>query len=114
VLATAIHASALGFIDGAISDNRAGTALGINHAVSRVAGLIAVAARGGLADMVYTGAGGTGSCGAFSDTPDHAAAMTAAFVQIGWGTFALSGLSAGVAWVFIPGRAQSSARSAAR
>ncbi len=89
-------------IMGAVSEDRAGAASGINNAVSRVAGLIAVAAMGSLAGSIYAAAGGAGSFGAFSELPGHAEAMTTAFARLAWITAALCAIGAAVAWVFIP------------
>ncbi|WP_375552106.1 MFS transporter [Rhodophyticola porphyridii] len=88
-------------IMGAVPEDRSGTASGINNAVSRVSGLVAVAVMGTLAGAIYAGAGGTGSFGAFSDTVGHAAAMNTAFATLCWVTAALTALGAGLSWLFI-------------
>lgn len=86
---------------GAVPEDRSGTASGINNAVSRVSGLVAVAVMGTLAGAIYAGAGGTGSFGAFSDTAGHAAAMNTAFTTLCWVTAALTALGAVLSWLFI-------------
>lgn len=101
-------------IMGAVDEDRAGTASGINNAVSRVAGLIAVAAMGSLAGSIYVTAGGSVSFGALSDADGHADAMTTAYATLAWVTAGLAAISAGVAWVFIPAATQSSDMRAAR
>ncbi|MBF9029808.1 MFS transporter [Rhodobacterales bacterium HKCCE3408] len=93
-LSTAIMAAA--------PDGRSGTASGINNAVSRVAGLIAVAALGSLAGAVYAAAGGGASFGSFSDLDGHAEATVAAFRAVALVTAALTAAGAAIAWIFIP------------
>ena len=81
----------------AVSDEQAGTASGVNNAISRLAGLIWVAAVGGLAATAYANAGGTASFGVPSATDGHGAATTAAFVALAWVAAGLCALSAGLA-----------------
>ncbi|MEL6467406.1 MAG: MFS transporter [Pseudomonadota bacterium] len=84
---------------GAVDETQSGTASGINNAVTRMAGLISVAAVGGIVSSLYTGAGGTASFGVESDAPGHGAAMTAAFVGLAWIATALSLISAALGWL---------------
>ncbi|MFQ6548284.1 MFS transporter [Aestuariibius sp. 2305UL40-4] len=94
-LSTAVMASA--------TDETTGAASGINNAISRMAGLIAVAAMGSVAAGVYAG---PASFGAEADLPGHSEATNAAFAAIAWITAALSGIAAIVAWLGIAGRSE--------
>lgn len=69
---------------GAVEQHKTGTASGVNNAVTRMAGLISVAAMGSVISVTYGGAGGGGSFGEASDLASHAPASNAAFARIAW------------------------------
>lgn len=82
----------------AVGDRQTGIASAINNAVSRTAGLVAVAALGGIVTAAYTGAGGTLSYGIAGDAAGHATSMTTAFARVAWlaaGAAFLAGIIAG-------------------
>lgn len=89
-------------IMGAVPEARSGTASGINNALSRIAGLIAVAAMGSLAAGFYAAAGGPASFGAYAEDPAHGPAMEAAFSGLALIVAALTALGAAFAWWRIP------------
>ncbi|MDJ0629054.1 MAG: MFS transporter [Rhodobacter sp.] len=86
---------------GGVTPDQTGSASGINNAVSRTSGLVAVAAMGSVAAMAYGLADGPDSFGATLADTAHIAASTAAFATIAWITAALSAVSAAIAWVGI-------------
>ena len=83
---------------GAVAEDRTGAASGINNAVARMAGLLAVAAMGALAVAVYGAAGGPLTFGAPETAPGHVAAMNTALRAVVWTAAALAVVSSGLAW----------------
>lgn len=101
----------------AVSDSETGLASGVNNAIARAAGLVAVAAMGALAQAVYSAgypvADLAGDIRAgFGEVPGERLieaeedlrrqATNAAFMAVAYATAALAGLAAVIAVVFLP------------
>ena len=90
---------------GAVDDAQSGVASGVNNALSRMAGLIAVAGMGSLTGFVYARAGGQFSYGQTLHDAAHVQAMGTAFAAVAWVSAGLALLAALLAAFAMP-RAQ--------
>lgn len=84
---------------GAVEDTQAGAASGVNNAVARMSGLIAVAAMGGVAATAYRAAEGPASFGATAGAAGHLGATSAAIATLAWIAAALALCAALVGWL---------------
>lgn len=89
---------------GAVADVRSGIASGINNALSRIAGLIAVASMGSLVGFVYARAGGVFSYGETLQDPSHVVAMGSAFAAIAWVSAGLAAVASLIAYAGVKKR----------
>lgn len=105
----------------AVAESETGLASGVNNAIARAAGLVAVAAMGVLAAAVYSAgysaadlAGEASVWTGFGEAPAESLtaaddmirrqATNAAFMAVAYVTAALAGIAAVIALVFLPGR----------
>jgi EmrB/QacA subfamily drug resistance transporter len=93
----------------AVPDEDAGLASGVNHAVARAAGLMAIAGLGALAGIVFEGVAGAGrglEFGAPAQAGDadglRVAASNAAFQALAWASAAMCLVATATAWFSQP------------
>lgn len=97
-------------IMGTVDSRETGTASGINNAVTRIAGLVAVAAMGSAVAISYTATGGPDSFGTISQTAGHVSSSNAAFITVAWSACAFTALASILSWLLLP-RPPSSAKA---
>ena len=87
---------------GSVDPEIAGTASGINNAVTRIAGLLAVASMGIIVVSTYSDMGGPDSFGAILMDDAHRAASDAAFMKVAYASSICCLVSAVIAWIWVP------------
>ncbi len=78
---------------GSVGQDSSGIASGINNAVTRMAGLIAVAAMGSVVAVIYGKYDGPASFGALARSGAHQMASEQAFIAVAWIASGLCGLA---------------------
>jgi EmrB/QacA subfamily drug resistance transporter len=87
---------------GSVSHVMTGTASGINNALTRIAGLMAVATMGVVVVMTYAASGGPASFGEMLDDQLHRAASDAAFIKVANVSSICCLVSAIIAFIWVP------------
>ncbi|MEO0936981.1 MAG: MFS transporter [Pseudomonadota bacterium] len=89
---------------GAVADTQTGIASGVNNAITRMSGLVSVAAVGPVVAGIYAANGGLSSFAVLSDSAGHGQAMTASFAALAWISAGLCVMAALIALRALPRR----------